>query len=263
MKRLFFSLVVVALATPLSANLIQPISASGQILIPAAGSVEGANGTFFRSEVVVVNFAQRTQQISMRWIPHVDSDVESQVTVTTLGPNAGFRYDDFVRQVLGQRGLGSVIITAVTNGQADPNGLLYATSRIYTISPAAAGQASQSFDTIPTSTINTPQTVAIFGLRRSSLFRVNVGIVNLDPVNAQTFLITDPTPLVDPPITYTLTIPPMRMRQINLPGDAEVPQINVQNITANATRTTQWIAYGSSVDNVTGDSWSEIAITGQ
>ena len=263
MKTLLLALLAVVLVTPLSANLVEIRSASGQILIPAAGSVEGAFGTFFRSEVVVTNFATRTQQMHIRWIPQAGSGVESQVTITSLGPVSGFRFDDFVRQVLGQRGLGAVVITAVTNGVPDPNGSLYATSRIYTNSPAAAGQASQSFDTIPTSSINSTPLVAIFGLRRSAQFRANVGIVNLDPNNEQTFVITDPTPLVDPPIRYTITIPALRMQQINLPGDAEVPQINITNITPAATRTTQWVAYGSSVDNVTGDSWSEIAITGQ
>jgi hypothetical protein len=162
-------------------------------VIPA-GSVEGANGTFFRSDVVLINFGNRTQQIRLRWIPQAGTG-ESTVTITDIGANSGFRFEDFVRQVLGQRGIGAIVISAISGGEPDLTGLLYATSRIWSLQPGVAGQVSQSFDTLPLSSIQSTDTMAIFGLRRSSQFRVNAGIVNLDPVNTQTFQIVDPAPL--------------------------------------------------------------------
>ena len=61
------------------------------------------------------------------------------------------------------------------------------------------------------------------GVRRDrARYRVNVGIVNLDSTNAQTFQITDPAPLIDPPIAVFVTLPPRTMQQVPLDADSDV-----------------------------------------
>ncbi|MGZ8869295.1 MAG: hypothetical protein ACXW2P_13215, partial [Thermoanaerobaculia bacterium] len=103
---------------------------------------------------------------------------------------------------------------------------------------------------------------AIFGLRRSNQYRVNVGIVNLDATRAQTFQIWDPVQ-ANPPLVHTVTIPPMTMQQIALASvNEDAGQILVDNITASTSRSNHWVTYGASLDNVTGDSWSELGVAG-
>jgi hypothetical protein len=92
--------------------------------------------------------------------------------------------------------------------------------------------------------------------------RTNIGIVNLDPQNERTFDIMPSTaPLVDPPNgSQPVTVPPFSMQQVALRLNAPpgpVLQIVVQPRPGINPRL--WAAYGSSVDNTTGDSWSSLA----
>src|ERR1044072_6015496 len=50
-------------------NLVIPIGGAPQILIPAAGAIQGANGTFFRSDIALVNYAAHDQLVQLRWLP--------------------------------------------------------------------------------------------------------------------------------------------------------------------------------------------------
>src|SRR5206468_8644999 len=51
------SLLLIAVAAP--AAVVQPLGTSNSVLIPAAGSTAGVNGTFFRSDITIVNLADR------------------------------------------------------------------------------------------------------------------------------------------------------------------------------------------------------------
>ena len=242
-------------------NLAQPLTASSRIVIPVAGNTEGALGTHYRSDITILNFRQSVQRVRLDWLPQAGG---TQIDPVFIDINAvsGSRYEDFVRQVLNVSGLGSIVVTGVTQaGIHDPGALLWISSRIWTPQPETNGTTSQSLMTIPFDSVNT--TVAsIFGLRRSNQYRLNVGIVNLDPAREQRFQITDPMPLGAPPLLHTVTLPPLTMQQITLPAFAsDNPQIIVDNVTPAATRSNLWVTYGVSVDNVTGDSWTELGIT--
>ena len=91
---------------------------------------------------------------------------------------------------------------------------------------------------------------------------MNVGIVNLDPNNMQTFAVSLPTASGSTSL-FIVTVPAMSMQQIGLgSGVSSTQQINIQNVTGGATQSNSWIAYGSTVDNITGDAWSELALAG-
>ena len=249
-------LLVALISLPVSANLVQPLGSANQIVIPAAGSTPGANGTFFRSEVTILNYRDQDQALQFLWIPQGGSAAATSVSIRA---RSGVASPDFVAEVLGRTGLGSVVISAVLPGTntLDPGAQIYATARIWTPQPGTQGTTSQTFSTIPVQSLNTVHQ-AMVGIRRDAQYRLNVGIVNLDSVNVQTFTITLAGALGQTEVV-TISVNPLSMQQIPMTGPVLAnPQLLVENVTAAATRSNRWTTYASSIDNVTGDSWSVV-----
>lgn len=262
MKRLLF-LAALLVSSAASGSVVQPLGASPQVLIPAAGSTAGANGTFFRSDITIINLTSHDQSVALQWLPQAGSGATNSTVIITLPAQTGTRSADFVTEILRQSGLGSIIATGITSaGGIDTTARLYVNSRIWSPSPCASGTVSQSFPAIPVSLINTPA-AALFGLGGAdnpSNYRVNVGIVNVDPVNTQTFVISDPQHQ-PAGIQVTVTIPPMSMQQVSLGFITPNEQVSIQNVTGSS-RSNLWTAYSSTIDNTTGDAWSELAVVG-
>ena len=255
-----FSLLVF-LAQMQSNNLVIPVGGSPQILIPAAGAIQGANGTFFRSDVSLVNYTTHNQRVQLRWLPQGVTGSGIAIREITIPALSGIVSEDFVTNVMAQSGLGSILITGVAaDGFGDSTARLFATSRIWSNQPGlSSGTVSQSFPSLPTTSIISTN-LSLLGLRRDDRYRLNVGIVNLDPSNPQEFQIIVGGSSATPETT-NVTVPPLSMVQTSLVGPAlSNLQVAVQNVSA-GTRTSSWIAYGSSIDNTTGDAWSEIGYT--
>jgi hypothetical protein len=252
-----------ALAEVRTDNVVAPRGGSNELLIPAAASTAGANGTFFRSEISILNYTNRTQKIRMVWYPNGQPAQTSAPTYVTINPFTGFSSEDFVGTVLHQSGVGAIVVTGVTPDGAlvDGTARLYATARVWTPQAGAAnGTVSQSFSILQTNELNSGKSMSLIGLRRDDNFRVNAGIVNL-AATPQSFQITvagsNPTLVAE---TYSFTVGAQSMVQINMPGIAQPNlQIVVTNTTASDTLSNKWVGYGSSVDNYTGDGWSELA----
>lgn len=240
-------------------DLIVPQTGSNRIIIPVAGSLQGANGTFFRSDINVLNFRNADQRVEMHWLPQGSAgDLIADRTIS-VGARSGFSSEDFVTNVLGQSGLGAIEIVAVTaTGEVDPNGLIHATARIWTPVPnASEGTMSQTFPALIAAT-SSVQTKWIFGVRRDPRYRLNAGVANNANV-AQRFRITTIGSQTGGGETVELEIPARSIQQINLPGSANGSfQVIVQNISVTTVATT-WQAWASSIDNVTGDAWSQVA----
>jgi len=239
-------------------NLITPLGSAPQILVPAAGSVQGGNGTFFRSDITLINYASHDQLVRLRWLPQGVNGTTSTPRDITISAHSGITSEDFVSSVLQQSGLGAILISGISaGGTVDSTAALFATSRIWSNQPGlSSGTVSQTFPTIPVAGLNSTN-LSIIGLKRDDRYRMNVGVINLDSVNEQTFQIISAGSNTTPEVTQ-VTVPPYSMVQTSITGSALANvQVQVQNITA-TNRTNTWAAYGSSVDNTTGDSWSEI-----
>ena len=250
-------------AEPHANSVVVPLTAVSQLLIPAAGSTPGANGTFFHSDISLVNFASHDQIVKLQWLPQ--SGMTGTTATVTIPAQSGIRAADFVAAYLNTTGIGSIIVTGVTSaGIPDTSALLYASTRVWTPQPGSSGTTSQSLPAVPVSTVNT-QIAALFasgGADNPANYRTNVGIVNLDPINAQTYLILLPSVPGGATLGGQVTIQPMSMQQVSVgTGLSPTQEILIQNITTTG-RTNSWLAYGSSVDNVTGDAWSELAVAG-
>jgi hypothetical protein len=243
------------------AGVVQPLKSAPQLLIPAAGSTPGANGTFWRSDIAVANFADRDQLVQLRWLPQGGSATFSKVI--TLHRLDFVRSNDFVAEILGQSGLGAILVSGVTIiGDLDPTAALYVQSRIWTPLTGSTGTMSQNLPAIPTSTIDTPDAAVMFpGVLGSGNYRLNVGIVNLDPTNAQTINITI---LFGPfgNFSVNVIVPPLGMQQASLGQGFFFPQLPITNITDSSTKSDRWVAYVSTIDNITGDAWADLAVAG-
>jgi hypothetical protein len=245
-------------ATAAQAQLITERAGTSQLLIAAAGSVMGVNGTFFHSDITLINYRSDADQlVRLQWLPQGVSGTTVAPVDMTLNKLTGFNSEDFVANVLNQSGLGAILVTALTpNLQLDLAGKLHATARIWSNQPGlSSGTVSQTFPIIAVTDINSGPRLNILGQRRDDRYRTNLGIVNLDP-QAQSFQITVQadarTELLNVPV------PPLSMQQVSLTGPAAANlQIAVNNVTQGF-QTSRYVVYGSTVDNATGDSWSSL-----
>jgi len=256
MKKVVVALVFVLVAASATAQLIVPKGSAPELLIPAAGSVQGANGTFFRSDITLINYRATEQRVRLRWMPENAPGSDIAPVDVSIGAFSGIISEDFVTSILGKSGLGAILVTAINaDGTFDSNGRLFSTARIWTPEPGSSGTTSQTFPTIATADIPNTQRVSIVGQRRDERYRLNVGIVNLDATRSQTFTVT-----VSAGGTQNLQniiVPPFSLRQVALVGVlAPTIQVSVQNVTSGAQ--SAFLAYGSSVDNTTGDAWSSL-----
>ena len=252
---LLLSLSIPTLAEPAVApdNVVTLRGGAPQLLIPAAGHVPGANATLFRSEINIINYTDRAQRVQLRWLPQTGGNFP--VVTITINPLSGVGAEDFVPAVMNiPSGFGAILVTGVTSTDAiDPGARLVATDRIWTFQPGSDGTVSQTFDVLQGSDINNVTgSVSILGLRRDNQYRLNVGLVNL-AASPQVFAIV--TSAQD---SMMVTVPALSSQQVAVGGAATAAnlQIIVSNVTAGSSRSVQWVAYGSSVDNITGDSWS-------
>ena len=262
MKRVLFALLLHA--TIVGANVI-PAGPSAELLIPAAGSAPGANGTYFRSDITIVNLALHDQQVVLLWLPQGRSG--STRAIVTIPAEGSIHSADFVHDYFGETGIGAIVVAAYLSYPAEPafDAQLYALSRIWTPQPGTNGTTSQSFPAIPaTAVVNTGSALLFIGGQdQPEKYRVNVGVVNMDANNAQTFSM-QPGPsggILPAPPPFLVTVPAMSMQQIAFgPPGRDFFDLAITNITPDATRSPLWTAYGSTVDNITGDAWSEIAV---
>lgn len=238
-------------------------AASGQgvhrVLVPAAGSIPGNNGTFFRSDISITNLRNVPQVVFMHWLPQGRAGAEFSPVRLTLPSGSTISSEDFVTEILHESGLGAIDIVSVTDfSQEDGGGRLHVTSRIWSPQAGSAGTVSQSLPSLEYLRIFSER-VAITGLRHGPRFRTNVGIVNLDN-GPQTFRVhvsgKDVLPVV--PVFFDVPVAPRSMQQVSVPwpDDSQI-RVDVEVLPlAGGGRLTLWTAYAANVDNVTGDSWS-------
>jgi hypothetical protein len=244
-------------------DLIIPIGGAPDILIPAAGDVSGANGTHFRSDISVINLLNVPQRVQLHWLPQGSSGTSIAPQTIDLSAKSGFQSDNFVGEVMSQTGLGSIEVVGVRqDGSVDPNARLLVAARIWTPRPEGAqGTMSQTFPAIAL-TAEDIDVKAIFGLRRTSQYRFNVGISN--PISSArrfrvTVIVLSATPVQT---QFDVDVAGNSMEQRSVTGASEgLVQVLVEDISTSAV-IGPWHAWGSSIDNNSGDAWSHMAVPG-
>jgi len=219
-------------------------------IIPVVGNLQGANGTFFKSDVTIANRRSAAQIVSVGFLQRGVNNGTSQVINFSIGANITDIETDFVGRVLGRSGvLGTLLVVARTpDGAIDTAAQIDGFSRIWTPQPGSSGTVSQAFESIDLQ--DNLATSYGYGLRHDESFRTNVGLVNLyDTPNTFTVAVVG----LRGSNSFTQTVQPYSMEQPSLPpgvyGDCYI------RITSGSTNFNWWSAYGASVDNVTGDGW--------
>jgi len=240
-----------------------------RLVLPVVGSLQGANGTFFKSAVTLMNFRGYgvgatfvPQRIKVEYYARDVSNVGAVPKFYTLN-NLGEYWEDFIAEffIPAKSGLGALVITAVdANGNDDPNGSLDASMRIYTAQASSSGcvtpggSVSQALAAFPMDDLeDSVATGYIQGLRQDAKFRTNVGIVNHDSVK-HNFTVHILKFNGQPEIFYTTDVEGKSMRQAGIPAGDYGPSMVVEIYTEDSGKFF-WSAYGTSVDNSTGDGW--------
>ncbi|MBV8518875.1 MAG: hypothetical protein JO197_15880 [Acidobacteria bacterium] len=239
-------------------DLIIPRTSANRIVIPIAGSTPGGNGTFFRSDITVINFRAAEQRVELRWLPLGTSGAGIAPVTITVPAQSGFFSEDFVTNILQQSGLGAIDVRAVdANGELDPNAALHATARIWTPEPQVTnGTMSQTFPAIVPVTTN-GLLRWIFGVRRNEQYRMNAGITNLSDTTQRFRVTTIGSTPAGAGETTEVEVAAQSVSQFGLTGTATGSfQVVVQNISD--APSPNFITWASSIDNVTGDAWSQM-----
>ena len=245
-------------ASQVKPNIVSVDWTKESFIIPAAGSVAGSNGTFFKSDVTLANRRSSPQVVEIGFISRGVNNGSKPTQKFTIPANTTTIDNDFIGAVLHETGLGTLLVVAVTGLQAgapvDDLAEIDGFSRIWTpqpIQPGASssiGTVSQAFESIDLE--DNLATSYGYGLKADANFRTNVGLVNLYSTS-NTFTIN----IIGTGgnTQFTQTVNPFSMEQPAVPagnwGDFYI------RITSAASNFNWWSAYGTTVDNRTGDGW--------
>jgi hypothetical protein len=256
MRRAFLTIIVLLVAAAGSGQVVTTRGPAPQLLIPAAGAQQGAGNTFFRSDISLINYRGVSQRVRLQWLPQDVTGVGLAPVDITINGASGIASEDFVTTVMQKTGLGAILVTGIdAGGVPDDAALLVATSRIWTPENGSSGTQSQSLPSLATSEIISGS-VTILAARRELRYRTNVGIVNL-AATAQTYQVTVAGSFGTE--NRQVSVPAMAMTLFGVTGASSTTplQVQVTNI-GTPPRSTLWVAFASSVDNVTGDAWTTL-----
>jgi len=233
-------------------NVIEYETADSAFLIPAAGSLAGNNGTFFRSDITIGNFNGTDQNVGVGFLRQGQDNSQVPLTYFTVPANTVVSINDFVGTQLKTSGLGALIFIGYdsTGKNVDNNAFLDGFSRIWTPQPGSTGTVSQSFPSVSLLDSADDFTAFALGLRADANFRTNAGIVNLDTV-AHTWTVTS----INNGQSLQVTVPAFSLAQPSVPVSFAGTTGNLSLMYDVSGSGFFWSAYASSVDNVTGDGW--------
>jgi hypothetical protein len=262
---LSFAALSLSAATPRPSS-ITTRAASPSLLLAAVGNIAGGNGTHFRTDVTLVNHRAEAQRVALLFIKRDVNNSAATPLFIDLPAHSVLFYPDFVGEQLKLEGFGALRIRAVTaSGGNDVDGKLDAFARIWTLQPGTTGSVSQAFYAQREEDLhgNAANSAYVIGLTHDERFRTNVAIVNLDGSAAQSYTIR--VVGTNGSTTFQMSLLPLSFSQVALPAGVYgelylviTPDTGIIDPSGEST----YAAYGSTVDNVTGDSWSVSATLG-
>lgn len=244
-----------ALQKGIGTNAIVDESSGQEIVIAAVANTPGGFGTFFTSDLTLVNLTEEDQDIAIFYLARGQDSSDAAGFGATLPGDTPPQTIENILEALGLSGVGALYILPITddaNPQFDPSSSIDAYTRLLT--PGDEGELSQSFPAIYPDYLTVETEALALGHRQDPNFRVNAGVVNLSET-AQNFLVTvfHDSGFVD----FTINVPPFSMNQIPIPAGNFGPLSLL--FVPESDEAFEWIGYAASNDNRSGDSWSSFA----
>jgi hypothetical protein len=157
------------------------IGERSRLVFPSAGSLPGANGTYWRSDLTLHNPFKDRMPLGLRY---VSGDVRIDRAVTILGGQS-LRWEDVVRSLF-RAPEGSGVLWIEYRGQHPPVALL----KTYDTAHNAQGSVDAPLSMRDAATAGTDNTdLTIVGIPGGTQRRVNLGVVNVGKIPG-TFRIT-------------------------------------------------------------------------
>lgn len=244
------------------ANAIIINRSARQLVVPSAGSVRGANNTFYRSDISFANWNEDDQDVAVAWFPNGNPDGFEIFLMTIPGGLPPFTFEDFVGEGLGVQGLGSLVFLPFIGEEFDEDAAIDIFSRIWSPQPNASGIVSFPFPAVDINHLNGEFEAVILGLRQDSANRTNFGLVNMSEdvdLVFQVSVLTDDgivaqTDLIDMPAGSMIQrpIPSGNFGNFTLLVEVDDPNDDLPS-------DFQWTAYASSNNNISNDGWVSIA----
>jgi hypothetical protein len=221
-----------------------PSPNGSELVIPAVGRAPGIGGTFWRSDVTLFNPGLGTMSVTLRYLAAGQDNRNAPSQVVTLSPSRTIVIAD-VAQMFGVS-TGSGALRVSWNGSSGP----IVTSRTYTTTDSG-GTFGQSID--PVGSFGNDSIVP--GLRADASFRSNVGFVNGGDaaMTVTATLLSDSGAVIG---TTQVGLAPRSQGQYAIGAlfpAANSPRAGTLTLLAHADGSPTLFAYGSIVDNTSGD----------
>jgi len=219
-------------------------------IFQGAGNLQGPNGIFIHSDVMIANYRNVTQTIAIGFLAQGADNSNELFQYFTIPANQTVSLDDFVAATLHRSGLGAVVILGVdAQHDLDLDAKLDGQSRIWTFQPGSSGKVSLGLPSVDLIDAIGSSTGYALGMRQDASARTNVGIVNLDSVShtwsVHAVGLTKSS-------TFSVTVPPFSVNQVALPAGNYGDLFLAFTPDADGF---EWSGFASSTDNVTGDGW--------
>lgn len=244
-------------------EVIVPQTGGARLWIPVAGHAQGQNGTFFRSEISVTNTRNVTQRVQLFWLPQGVTGPAAALQTYDLPAGTGFLSEDLVDRLLRQTGVGAIEVVGVTSANAfDPQARLHVTSRIWTRQPdtpegPSQGTMSQTFPAVIAGQSAQSDVKRVYGMRRGAQYRLNVGVMNPSSTTQRFRIEASIRGGAGQEVeTVEVDVKPRSIEHVLIPADSTgVATVEVIDLDGGAG---DWQTWASSVDNVSGDAWSQM-----
>lgn len=259
--------VLITLGTVLTAT-AQSLPSWRQV-IPAAASVRGNQGSDWHTDVVIYNPSTASCEVRLELIqPSPEGQMTSPETVLlpgSLEPDQTLTVTDVIGSHFPDHAAGALIVTTRTvEGDKVP---VVVTSRTWTGMPGGSGSFGQGIPAVPWEEEKTleGEEKILTPLESSQEFRTNIGIVNLSYWWWGVFAVDILDDSGETLASHWLEVPPQTWIQLNslpaslgLEGSGMTASIRAVNWLDRSpwnpqSYNTDWIAYGSIVDNQTND----------
>ncbi|MEO8218291.1 MAG: PKD domain-containing protein [Acidobacteriota bacterium] len=226
-----------------------PMPVTETLMVPAVARLDGAGGTFWRSDVTLFNPTSNTMYLTFSLLlADVDNRTVAASKSAQLLPGRTLSIGDIFTWMGAANGKGALRITSSGAGAAP-----VASSRTYTTRASDGGTYGQSIDVVEATQF--ARDGIITGLKSDASYRTNLGFVNSgnDPIGVTVTLYNSTGLQIG---SAFLSVAPMSQTQPSLanlfPG-VNAAALGGVTVRAHTDTAATLLTYGSVIDNGSGD----------